>query len=195
MSGIRQNSGTFRPAKGLALLGAAKRMTEMNLRTSFAAAAFAATMAISPALADTKITVAVANLDFLDTSGETRDLTAIHARRLKSLSDYLRERLSGSEKLEVIKLPCQPAQCTAQDPGYEILADQARDAGARFIIIGIVKKISTLIGWIEYSVLNVDDKRAVCGELISYRDDTDESWRRASKFLFDQIMRRCKFGG
>ena len=175
----------------------------MNLRTSFAAAALAASMvappacgdAKSPALATAKIPVAMANLDFLDTSGETRNMTAAHAKRLKAFADYLGEQLSGSENLQVIQLPCQQAQCTAEDPGYEILADQARDAGARFVIIGIVKKTSTLINWIAYSVLNVDDKRAVCGELVSYRDDTDESWRRASKFLANQITRRCKFGG
>lgn len=175
----------------------------MNLRTSFAAAALAASMvappaygdAKSPALAAAKIPVAVVNLDFLDTSGENRDMTTTHAKRLKALADYLRDQLSASENLNVIQLPCQQAQCTAEDPGYEILADQARDAGARFVVIGIVEKTSTLISWIKYSVLDVDDKRAVCGELISYRNDTDESWRRASKFLASQITRRCKFGG
>ncbi|PSH57623.1 hypothetical protein CU103_28000 [Phyllobacterium sophorae] len=178
-------------------------MMEMNLRTSFAAAALTASMvappaygdAKSPAPAAAKISVAVANLDFLDTSGETRDMTAAHAKRLKALADYLREQLSGNENLKVVQLPCEQAQCTAQDPGYEVLADQARDAGARFVFIGIVKKTSTLINWIEYSVLDVDDKRAVCGELVSFRDDTDESWRRASRFLGSQIARRCKFGG
>lgn len=167
----------------------------MDFHTAFGSAMLAATMAVSPVLAEPKVPVAVANFDFLDTSGETRNLTAAHERRLQSLSGYLRELLSGSEKLEIINLPCQAAQCTAKDPGYDALSVQAKDAGARFVIIGIVKKTSTLIGWIEYSVLNVEDKRAVCGELITYRDDTDESWRRAARFSAGQILNRCKLGG
>ncbi len=93
---------------------------------------------------------------------------------MTALSDYLRQQLSGSGKLEIVNLPCQSAQCTATDPGFEKLSEQAKQAGARFLIIGIVKKTSTLIGWIEYSVLGVNDQRAICGELVSYRDDTDE---------------------
>ena len=115
-------------------------------------------------------------------------------RRLKALSDFLREQLAGSSKLELVKLPCEASQCTATDPGFEQLAQQAKQAGARFVVIGIVKKTSTLIGWIKYSVLRVDDQRAVCGELITYRGDTDESWRRAAKFSAGQIVNRCQFG-
>ena len=49
-----------------------------------------------------------------------------------------------------------------------------------------------MIGWVKYSVLNVDDQRAICGELITYRGDTDESWRRAAKFSAGQIVNRCQ---
>ena len=141
-----------------------------------------AVLVASPGWPEPRMVVAVANFDFLDSSGEIEDQKDAHDRRLIALSDYLRQQLSGSGKLEIVDLPCQSAQCTATNPGFEKLSEQAKQAGARFLIIGIVKKTSTLIGWIEYSVLGVDDQRAICGELVSYRDDTDESWRRAARF-------------
>lgn len=166
----------------------------MNLHASFVAAALGVVLTVSPAPAEPGIAVAVANFDFLDTSGEAKDQSETHDRRLKALSDFLRQQLAASGKLELIKL-CEAAQCTATDPGFEQLAQQAKQAGARFVVIGVVKKTSTLIGWVEYSVLGVDDQRAVCGELITYRGDTDESWRRAAKFSAGQIVSRCEFGG
>ncbi len=164
----------------------------MKMLAPCAAVALGTVLATSPALSGPQIAVAVANFDFLDTSGEARDQKAEHDRRLKGFSDYLRQQLSGSGKLDIVDLPCQSSQCTATDPGFEKLSAQAKQAGAHFVIIGIVRKTSTLIGWVEYSVLNVDDQRAVCGELISYRDDTDESWRRAAKFSAGQILNWCK---
>lgn len=159
----------------------------------FVAILLGAVLAASRAWPEPKIAVAVANFDFLDTSGEARDQKSAHDRRVAALSEYLRQQLSDSGKLDIVSLPCQSVQCTATDPGFEKLSEQAKQAGARFVIIGIVKKTSTLIGWIEYSVLGVDDQRAVCGELVTYRDDTDESWRRAARFSAGQILNRCTF--
>jgi len=167
----------------------------MTVRASFAAVALGAMAAISPVHAEPAVPVAVANFDFLDTSGEPVDQSEAHKRRLKALSDFLRDQLAASGKLELVTLPCEASQCTAADPGFEPLARQAKQAGARFVVIGAVEKTSTLIGWVKYSVLNVEDQRAICGELITYRGDTDESWRRAAKFSAGQIVNRCQFGG
>ncbi|UXN60692.1 DUF3280 domain-containing protein [Phyllobacterium zundukense] len=146
----------------------------MTVHASFAAVVLGAVMAVLPARAESTVPVAVANFDFLDTSGEPVDQSDAHKRRLKALSDFLRDRLAASGKLRLVTLPCEASQCTAADPGFEPLARQARQAGARFVVIGAVEKTSTLIGWVKYSVLNVEDQRAICGELITYRGDTDE---------------------
>jgi hypothetical protein len=168
---------------------------EMTVHASFAAVVLGTMLAVAPARAEPVVPVAVANFDFLDTSGEPVDQSDTHKRRLKALSDFLRDQLAASGKLTLVTLPCEASQCTAADPGFEPLARQAKQAGARFVVIGAVEKTSTLIGWVKYSVLNVDDQRAVCGELITYRGDTDESWRRAAKFSAGQIVNRCQFGG
>jgi hypothetical protein len=166
----------------------------MKMLVPLAAVLLGAVLAASPAWPEQKVPVAVANFDFLDTSGEPRDQKDVHDRRLTALSDYLRQQLSESGKLGIVDLPCQAAQCTATDPGFATLSEEAKRAGAHFLVIGVVKKTSTLIGWIEYSVLGVDDQRAICGELVTYRDDTDESWRRAARFSAGQILNRCAFG-
>jgi hypothetical protein len=168
---------------------------EMTVHASFAAVVLGAMLAVPPARAEPTVPVAVANFDFLDTSGEPVDQSETHKRRLKALSDFLREQLAASGKFKLVKLPCEASQCTAADPGFEPLARQAKQAGARFVVIGAVEKTSTLIGWVKYSVLDVDDQRAICGELITYRGDTDESWRRAAKFSAGQIVSRCQFSG
>jgi hypothetical protein len=178
-----------------AVIGHRNRMMEMKVHAMIAAAMVGAVLAASPVRADPAIPVAVANFDFSDTSGEPVDQSETHERRLRQLSEFLREQLAASGRLKLMNLPCEDARCTATDPGFEALASQAKQVGARFIVIGIVEKTSTLIGWVKYSVLNVEDQRAVCGELITYRGDTDESWRRAAKFSAGQIVSRCPLGG
>ena len=136
--------------------------------------------------------IALANFDFLDTSGEPRDQSEEHQKRLLNFSTYLRQQLADSAKFEVVTLSCRSSQCTGTDPGFVALSKMAKQAGAQYLVIGIIRKSSTLIGWVEYSVLGVEDNRSLCGELITYRDDTDESWRRAARFSAGQIASRCK---
>ena len=143
--------------------------------------------------AEEKPVIAVANFDFVDTSGEPRDQSREHQERLGAFSEYLRQQLTvGGAR--IVPLSCQSSQCTATDPGFEALSTMAKQSEASHLVIGIIKKTSTLIGWVEYSVLNVQDNRSVCGDLITYRGDTDESWRRAARFLAAQIASRCGLG-
>ncbi len=147
------------------------------------------------AAAAQKPTLAVAEFDFSDTSGEAVDQSVEHQRRLADFSAYMRQQLSELGGFEIADLPCQGKQCTATDPGFLALSAFAKDAGADYLVIGIVRKTSTLIGWVEYSVLDVDDSRSVCGRLVSYRGDTDEAWRRAARFSADQVVRHCGLDG
>ncbi len=141
-------------------------------------------------VAQAKPVIAAADFDFLDTSGEAADQSQAHQQRLVAFSRYLREQLTAGG-IRLAALSCTSSRCTATDPGFETITAIARRAGASHVVIGIIRKTSTLIGWVEYSVLDVTDNRSVCGELITYRDDTDESWRRAARFLAGQIASRC----
>lgn len=143
------------------------------------------------ATSETPKPIALANFDFVDTSGEPKDQSADHQRRLVEFGNELGQQLAESGKFVVVSLPCQSDRCSASDPGFKILSQLAKQNGARFLVIGGLKKMSTLVGWVEYSVLRVDDNRSVCDRLITYRGDTDESWNRAARFSADQIINGC----
>ncbi|RWM97483.1 MAG: DUF2380 domain-containing protein [Mesorhizobium sp.] len=133
--------------------------------------------------------LAVANFEFKDTSGEVRDQTAEHAARLKAFGVALQDGLS--EKIEVVALPCQAEQCTIKDPGLVDLSRQARTASAKYLLIGQVHKMSTLVGWVKFAVVDLNDNKPVCDRYLTYRGDTDEAWRRAAEFTARDVEKHC----
>ena len=147
----------------------------------------------SPALAgvDGPVSLAVANFDFKDTSGETRDQTAEHDARLKAFGVALQHGLSDTKKIQLVALPCATEHCTVSDPGLADLSTQARTAGARYLLIGQVHKMSTLVGWVKFAVLDLSDNKPVCDRYLTYRGDTDEAWRRAAEFTTRDIGKHC----
>lgn len=136
-------------------------------------------------------TLAVTGFDFRDTSGEVRDQTAEHAKRLQALGNTLQEGLSASGRTHVVPLPCQTGQCTARSNGLEALSVQARSAGARYLLIGEVQKLSTLVGNMKFAVLDLTSNKPVCDRFLTYRGDTDEAWRRAAAFAAQDIEKHC----
>ncbi|NNH32745.1 DUF2380 domain-containing protein [Rhizobium sp. SEMIA 4085] len=73
----------------------------------------------SVAVADTiePITVAVANFDFKDTSGEAGHQLGDHDARLTAFASTLRDSLSKRSKIIITSLACQNGRCTAREPG------------------------------------------------------------------------------
>jgi hypothetical protein len=132
-------------------------------------------------------TLAVASFDFKDTSGEVRDQTAEHAARLKAFGAVLQNDLSASPKIDLIALPCEAGQCG--DLGA--LATQARATSAKYLLVGEVHKMSTLVGWVKFAVLDLDDNKPVCDRYLTYRGDTDEAWRRAAAFTARDVGKYC----
>ncbi|MEH2470000.1 hypothetical protein V1281_000753 [Nitrobacteraceae bacterium AZCC 2161] len=136
-------------------------------------------------------TLAAANFDFRDTSGEVRDQTAEHEARLKAFGVTLRDGLSGNQKIELKALTCQAAQCSAQTPGLVALATQAKTAGVRYLLFGEIHKMSTLVGWVKFAVLDLKDDKPVCDRFMTYRGDNDEAWQHAAKFTVRDIEQNC----
>ncbi|PAP99216.1 MAG: DUF2380 domain-containing protein [Mesorhizobium sp.] len=134
-------------------------------------------------------TLAVADFEFRDTSGEVRDQTAEHETRLKAFGVALRDGLS--EKIDLVALPCQAEQCTIRDPGLVDLSKQARTANANYLLIGQMHKMSTLVGWVKFAVLDLNNNKPVCDRYLTYRGDTDEAWRRAAEFTARDIEKHC----
>jgi hypothetical protein len=132
-------------------------------------------------------TLAVAGFNFRDTSGEVRDQTAEHATRLKAFGAVLNDDLSASPKIDPVALPCEAGRCG--DLGA--LAARAKAASARYLLVGEVHKMSTLVGWVKFAVLDLDANKPLCDRYLTYRGDTDEAWRRAAAFTARDVGKYC----
>lgn len=153
-------------------------------------AAFAGAIAVAfaaSANAAEPSTLAVANFNFKDTSGEVRDQRAEHAARLKAFGAVLRDDLSASPKIDLVALPCETGRCG--DIGA--LAAQAKAASAKYLLVGEVHKMSTLVGWVKFAVLDLDGNKPVCDRYLTYRGDTNEAWRRAAAFTARDVGKYC----
>ena len=132
------------------------------------------------------VAIAVPDLVYVDTSGEVRDQTQEHARRIRHFSDALRGDLARSGKFRIVALQCGAAPCAADGEPSELLA-RARAAGARLVLIGGVHKESTLIQWAKVQAVDVDADRIVLDKLLTFRGDTDEAWERAEAFVAREL--------
>lgn len=162
-------------------------MLSICLSSAATAAGFA-----PAALADNagKPVMAVAGFDFRDTSGEIRDQSAEHEARLNDVASTLLEGLSESGNFEPIALNCQNG-CSARTAGLEALSRKAGAIEADYLLVGEVHKMSTLVGWMKFAVLDLAEKKPVCDRFLTYRGDTDEAWHRAAEFVVRDIERHC----
>lgn len=151
---------------------------------------FAAVMAFNSASAAEPVGLAVAGFDFVDTSGEVRDQGADHARRLAALNKTVATSLSGDNRVTVVSLECF-GTCSAATDGLEFLSEQAVKAGATHLLIGQVRKMSTLIGGVKFAIIDLSTNRATCDRFLSYRGDTDEAWGRAAIYTAMDVVKHC----
>jgi hypothetical protein len=122
-------------------------------------------------------TIAIAGFDYTDTSGEVRDQGGEHAARLAT---FLRTLQAGLGSSAVI-LDCAPT-CTAGVTTPDVLVERSRQAGATLLVYGGIHKVSTLIQQAVVQMVDIRQNRLVLDRRISFRGDTDDSWRRAASF-------------
>ena len=143
-----------------------------------------------PVRADEQVTLAMAGFDFVDTSGEVRDQTAEHDRRLAALDQTIVQTFSGSRDLRTVPLICE-GKCTAATAGLETLSTRALEAGASHLLIGQGRKMSTLVGGVKFAVIDLGTNKPTCDRFLSYRGDTDEAWSRAAAFAAQDVAKYC----
>lgn len=165
---------------------------------SFAYGSFFSCLAVAGVIASAALadaagppTLAVANFDFRDTSGEVRNQTREHEARLKAFGVRLRDDLSEDQKIKLITLTCQVEPCTVRTSGLDVLSTQARTAGVRYLLFGEVQKTSTLVGWVKFAVLDLKDNKPLCDRFLTYRGDTDDAWQHAAKFTARAVEKNC----
>jgi hypothetical protein len=134
--------------------------------------------------------IAVAEIEYVDTSGEVIDQRADHVRRLREFEASLRTDLAASGKLRSVVLDCPPGACSVGDINAAQLAAKAEAAGAAFLVIGSVQKMSTLVQWAKFDIVDVKTQKVIFDRLFTFRGDNDEAWRRAEAFVVREIVER-----
>ena len=158
----------------------------LNLRW-LGALALACTLASSVAGAD-PVKLAIADFDYLDTSGETQDQTAAHAERLRNFTQLIDDELSASGKYQVVTLTCPKRPCSAGAMDAQSLTDAARQAGARLLLYGGIHKMSTLVQFGKAQIADLETDQVVYDRTITFRGDDDNAWKRASEFLAEDLV-------
>ena len=132
--------------------------------------------------------LAVAEIQYIDSSGEVADQSADHVRRLREFEASLRTDLTASGKLRSTVLDCPPNACSVGEIDADQLLDRAHAARAARLLIGSVHKMSTLVQWAKFEIVDVKTRKVVFNRLVTFRGDNDRAWRRAESFIAREIL-------
>lgn len=159
-----------------------------------AAAPRVLTPALVSAAADqeSRATIAVFDFDYIDTSGEERDQRSEHQARLSRFMNALKGDLATPGKLHVVVPVCRPDPCSLAGTTQGDVLGAARTAGADLLLIGTIRKMSTLVQWASVEELDAKTGRLVFDKLFTFRGDTDEAWARAEAFIADEVTTHNK---
>jgi len=132
--------------------------------------------------------LAVAEIQYSDTSGEVIDQSADHFRRMREFEASLRADLAASGKVRNAALDCPPNACSVGDVDLVQLLDKAQAAGAGYLLISSFHKVSTLVQLAKFDIIDVKTRNVVFNRLLTFRGDGDEAWRHAESFIVRQIL-------
>jgi len=150
-----------------------------------AAAALSFAPGRSPAAAP--IAVAVADFDYFDTSGEVVDQSAEHRARVASFAALLRDNLAGLGGYRVVRIECPDHPCTATSMSQDLFIAAARKAGARLVVYGGIRKMSTLVQWGEIQLLDLEAEKLLMRRTVTFRGDNDAAYRHAADFVSETL--------
>jgi hypothetical protein len=133
------------------------------------------------------IALAILDLDYVDTSGEPTDQVAAHQRRAADFASALQRDLVANGQYRIVPMscgsePCEPVMNPAE------LQKAARAAGARFVLLGGVHKMSSLVQWAKIQIADEEQGQIVFDRLLTFRGDTDEAWQRAESFVARDVL-------
>ncbi|MCK0209263.1 DUF3280 domain-containing protein [Starkeya koreensis] len=150
-----------------------------------AALCLCAALPASATEAQGAVQVAIADIGFTDSSGEARDQGAEHETRRLALTRELRSGIEG-EDLGSLALTCAGA-CRLDAEGVDELRRRAGAAGAAYVLVGSVHKMSTLVMSMRVAVLEAGSGKLVMERLLSFRGDNDEGWRHAGAYVTREV--------
>jgi hypothetical protein len=166
--------------------------TPMKLRSAGLALVFAAAFSVNPvwqSRAQGEVPIlAVAEIQYVDTSGEVVDQSADHFRRLREFEASLRTDLTAGGKIRNVALDCPPNACSIGDIDADQLLAKAQAAGAEYLLISSFHKVSTLVQWAKIDLVDVKTRNVAFNRLVTFRGDNDKAWRHAESFIVRQIL-------
>ena len=152
-----------------------------------AAIGAAAALSFPIRLSAAPLTIAVADFDYIDTSGEVRDQRAEHQARMAQFAELLRAKLAAEGEFHVIPLACAEPPCTPINMQPEKFIAASRRTAARFVVYGGIHKTSTLVQWGDVELLDLEANKLLLKRTVTFRGDNDEAFRRAAAFVGDTI--------
>ncbi|MBI5265481.1 MAG: DUF2380 domain-containing protein [Bradyrhizobium sp.] len=175
--------------RGGALPGGGALAKAAFAKAAFAAICVAAMLSLHPgaARAATPVTVAVADFDYVDTSGEPADQSAKHAKLVATFAELLRDDLGSSGDYRVLAVKCDRRPCTATSMPVDEFVAAARKSGARFVAYGGIRKMSTLVQWGDVELFDLENNKLLLRRTVSFRGDNDTAFRRAARFVGDTL--------
>lgn len=160
----------------------------MNLhRATVLFAAMTLALPAGAAMAAEPATVAVADFDYTDTSGEIADQIEAHRARVAAFGQLLRDSLVADGNYRVVRLDCPGHACTAASMSPDDFVAEARRAGARLVVYGGIRKMSTLVQWGEVQLVDIDRNQLLLRRTVTFRGDNDEAFRRAAVFVGETL--------
>jgi len=137
--------------------------------------------------AATPLAIAVADFDYVDTSGEVTDQSAEHRARVAAFAELLRGNLGAQRDYRVLPLDCPDHPCTATSMPPDDFVATARRSGARLVVYGGIRKMSTLVQWGVVELLDLQSDKLLMRRTVTFRGDNDEAYRRAALFVGDTL--------
>ena len=129
--------------------------------------------------------IAIVDFNYVDTSGEVLDQRAEHEVRLSVFMSALKDDLAAGGKFRVLVPACRPNPCSRSSRSELLKAANA--AGADFLMVGGIHKMSTLVQWAKAELIDLRSGQIVLDKLFTFRGDTDQAWRRAEKFIANEL--------
>ena len=133
--------------------------------------------------------VSVDDFNYVDTSNEPTDQTAVHQKQLRAFMTALRNDVTADRRFELVPSSCAP-NCPTEGPALVDRLRAASQAGTQILIIGIVHKLSTLVQVVRIAAIDTTAQRVVFRKYFQFRGDNDEAWQRAERFVSEEVRDR-----